>query len=233
MPEAANASADAGGDRQWQAAGPIEAPSRRPWTTLLLLLGVFSINYMDRQILAILAQPIKTDLALSDMQVGLLYGAAFAVLYATVGIPIARHADHANRTRIVNWSLVLFSLMSAACGLAANYWQLIAARIGVALSEGGTNSPSHSMIRIFTPSTGAAPPWRSFRSGRISASCSVFSSAAGSDNSGDCAQRSWSRGSWDSSSPFLLSFIFEKPIAKKNRPKLSPLPFRFAACFGR
>jgi predicted MFS family arabinose efflux permease len=151
LPEAANASTDARCDQQWAAADPIEFVSPRPWVTLSLLLGVFSINYMDRQILAILAQPIKTDLALSDVQVGLLYGAAFAVLYATAGMPIARHADRADRARIINWSLVFFSLMSAACGLAANYWQLIAARIGVAIGEGGTNPPSHSMISDLYP----------------------------------------------------------------------------------
>lgn len=118
---------------------------------LSLLLGVFTVNFMDRQILAILAQSIKVDLALSDTQIGLLYGAAFALLYATAGIPIARYADRSNRARVVNWSLVIFSVMSAACGIAANYGQLMTARIGVAIGEGGTNPPSHSMISDLYP----------------------------------------------------------------------------------
>ena len=119
--------------------------------TLTILVVTFALNFMDRQILAILAESIKRDLALSDTQVGLLYGLAFAALFATVGIPIARYADRSDRARIVTWSLVLFSLMSAVCGLAANYWQLIGARIGVAIGEGGTNPASHSMISDLYP----------------------------------------------------------------------------------
>jgi predicted MFS family arabinose efflux permease len=112
---------------------------------------VFAINFMDRQILAILVEPIKHDLGLSDTQVGLLYGLAFAVLYTTAGIPIARYADRGNRARIINGSLVLFSLMSAACGLATTYWQLLLARIGVAIGEGGTGPPSQSIISDIYP----------------------------------------------------------------------------------
>jgi MFS family permease len=119
--------------------------------TLLILLGVFSINFMDRQILAILAEAIKQELSLSDTQIGLLYGFAFAALYATAGIPIARYADRANRASIINWSLVAFSVMSAACGLAVSYWELIGARIGVAVGESGTNPPSHSIIADLFP----------------------------------------------------------------------------------
>ena len=119
--------------------------------TLGLLLSVFAINFMDRQILAILVEPIKRDLILSDTEVGLLYGLAFAVLYTSAGIPIARLADRANRARIINWSLVLFSVMTAACALAMSYWQLLVARIGVAIGEGGTNPPSHSMISDLYP----------------------------------------------------------------------------------
>jgi predicted MFS family arabinose efflux permease len=118
---------------------------------LLLLLSVFAVNFTDRQILAILVEPIKLDLVLSDTEIGLLYGLAFAALYTTTGIPIAMLADRTNRARIINWSLILFSLMTMACGLATTYWQLLAARIGVAIGEGGTNPPSHSMISDLYP----------------------------------------------------------------------------------
>jgi predicted MFS family arabinose efflux permease len=114
--------------------------------TLTILLSIFAINFMDRQILAILVEPIKHDLELSDTQVGVLYGLAFAVLYSTAGIPIARLADRWNRAWIINCSLVLFSVMTAACGLASGYWQLVISRVGVAIGEGGTNPPSHSII---------------------------------------------------------------------------------------
>lgn len=119
--------------------------------TLFILVGVFSINFMDRQILAILAEAIKQDLSLSDTQVGLLYGFAFAAVFATAGIPIARYADRADRARVINWSLVVFSVMSAVCGLAASYWQLIVVRIGVAVGEAGTSPPSHSVIADLYP----------------------------------------------------------------------------------
>jgi predicted MFS family arabinose efflux permease len=119
--------------------------------TLAVLLSVFAVNFTDRQLLAILIEPIKLDLTLSDTQVGLLYGFSFAVLYTTAGLPIAIFADRANRARIINWSLVFFSLMTVACGLAAGYWQLLTARIGVAIGEAGTNPPSHSMISDLYP----------------------------------------------------------------------------------
>lgn len=124
---------------------------RRRRLTLALLLCVFTMNFTDRQILAVLAEPIKSELRLSDTQLGLLYGLAFALLYTSAGIPIARLADRANRAWIVNGSLVLFSLMTAVSGLATSYWQLLAARIGVAIGEGGTNPPSHSMIADLYP----------------------------------------------------------------------------------
>jgi predicted MFS family arabinose efflux permease len=122
-----------------------------PRQTLAILLLVFAINFMDRQIIALLVEPIRNDLGLSDTQIGVLYGFAFAVLFVTAGIPIARVADRGNRARIINWSLVVFSLMTVVCGLATNYWQLMAARAGVAIGEGGTNPPSHSIISDLYP----------------------------------------------------------------------------------
>jgi predicted MFS family arabinose efflux permease len=119
--------------------------------TLGLLAGVFAINFMDRQIVAILSEPIKREFALSDAQVGLLYGFAFAVVYSAAGVPIARWADRGDRARIINASLAFFSLMTIACGLAASYAQLLAARIGVAVGEGGTNPSSHSLIADLYP----------------------------------------------------------------------------------
>ena len=119
--------------------------------TLAILLVVFALNFMDRQILAVLAEPIKRDLALSDTQVGLLYGLAFAVFYTALGIPLARLADRFDRARIITWSLAVFSLMTALCGAAASYWQLLLARVGVGVGEAGTNPPSHSMIADLYP----------------------------------------------------------------------------------
>ena len=137
-------------ESQTVAAAPAESRARRR-LTLALLLAVFALNFTDRQIIAILSEPIKREFGLSDAQVGLLYGLAFAVVYSTVGIPIARRADRANRARIITASLALFSLMTVACGLAVSYWQLVLARIGVGIGEGGTNPPSHSLIADLYP----------------------------------------------------------------------------------
>ncbi|MCL4798087.1 MAG: MFS transporter [Burkholderiales bacterium] len=137
------------GSQVFAAATP--EPHDRRRLTLALLLVVFTLNFTDRQIVAILSEPIKREFGLSDAQVGLLYGFAFAVVYSIVGIPIARWADRADRARIINASLALFSLMTVACGLAGSYWQLLLARIGVGVGEGGTNPPSHSLIADLYP----------------------------------------------------------------------------------
>lgn len=133
-----------------QALGAPQPVVWRP-ATLGLLLAIFAINFMDRQLVAVLSEPIKHEFGLSDAQVGLLYGFAFAVVYSIAGIPIARLADRGDRARIINASLALFSLMTIACGLAASYAQLLLARIGVAVGEGGTNPASHSLIAGLYP----------------------------------------------------------------------------------
>lgn len=116
-----------------------------------LLLAVFALNFMDRQILAILLQPIKQDLHLSDTQLGVLSGFAFALFYTTLGIPLAQRADRGSRSRIITWSLAVFSGMTALCGLATNFWQLALARFGVGVGEAGTNPASHSIIADLYP----------------------------------------------------------------------------------
>jgi len=111
-----------------------------------LLAIVYVFNFTDRQILAILMQPIKEDLLLSDTQLGLLSGIAFALFYVTMGIPIARLADRYNRVNIISISVFLWSLMTALSGLAANFTQLLMARIGVGIGEAGCTPPAHSLL---------------------------------------------------------------------------------------
>lgn len=124
---------------------------RRRTLTLALLTLTYFFSYMDRQILAILLELIKADLKLSDTQLGLLAGFAFAIFYAGLGIPVARYADKANRRNIIAVSLALWSLMTALCGLAQNFVQLLAARIGVGVGEAGSSPPSHSIIADLYP----------------------------------------------------------------------------------
>ncbi len=114
--------------------------------TLAILTAIFTISFMDRQILAILFEPLKREFELTDTQLGLLSGPAFVLFYTALGIPVALWADRGNRSRIIGLALVVFSTMTVLCGLAASFWQLLLARIGVAVGEAGTNPPSQSII---------------------------------------------------------------------------------------
>src|ERR1700748_2747190 len=98
---------------------------------LAMLTLVYVFNFIDRQVLVILQEAIKKELHLSDTQLGLLSGLAFAVFYVTLGIPIARIADKTNRRNTIAVSLSLWSIMTGCCGLARNFIQLLLARIGV------------------------------------------------------------------------------------------------------
>ena len=125
--------------------------TRYRWTVLVMLTLVYTFNFIDRQILVILQEPIKAELGLSDAQLGLLTGFSFALVYVTAGIPIAWLADRSNRRNIVAASLAFWSLMTALSGLVQNYGQLLAARIGVGVGEAGGSPPSHSMISDYFP----------------------------------------------------------------------------------
>lgn len=117
-----------------------------------ILLAVYTVNFIDRQILSILLDAIKADLGLSDQALGFLSGFAFAMFYATLGIPMALWADRGNRRNLIGWSLALWSGMTALCGLAQNFVQLAVARIGVGIGEAGCSPPAHSIISDYYPS---------------------------------------------------------------------------------
>ncbi len=118
---------------------------------LSVLVVVYTFNFIDRQILSILLEPIKADLGLSDTMLGMLSGFAFAAFYATLGIPIARYADKGNRRNLIALALAIWSAMTALSGLAQNFWQLLLARIGVGVGEAGCSPPAHSMISDYFP----------------------------------------------------------------------------------
>ncbi len=126
------------------------------WYALCLLTIVYSFNFIDRQLLAILQESIKADLSLSDSQLGLLTGFAFAIFYVTAGIPIARWADRGNRRNIVSLSLFIWSFMTALSGFVQNYAHLLMARIGVGVGEAGGSPPSHSIISDIFPAESRA-----------------------------------------------------------------------------
>jgi MFS transporter, Spinster family, sphingosine-1-phosphate transporter len=107
---------------------------------------VLAFNLVDRLALGILLQDIKIDLSLSDTQLGLLTGIAFALFYSILGIPIARWADRGNRVTIISVTTALWSVAVALCGLAGNFVQLLMIRVGVAVGEAGCLPPAHSLI---------------------------------------------------------------------------------------
>ncbi|WP_337185984.1 MFS transporter [Phenylobacterium sp.] len=116
-----------------------------------LLLLVYVINYVDRQVLSILVEPIRTELGLTDTQIGLLSGLGFALFYAAAGLPIARLADRTSRKGIIAGCLALWSGATALCGLAMNFPQLLVARALVAVGEAGAGPAGHSMLADIFP----------------------------------------------------------------------------------
>ena len=116
-----------------------------------ILVVVYTFNFIYRQILSILLESIKTDLGLSDTSLGFLTGFAFALFYATLGIPIAKYADKGNRRNLIALSIGVWSFMTALSGLAQNFFHLLFARIGVGVGEAGCSPPAHSMIADYFP----------------------------------------------------------------------------------
>lgn len=125
---------------------PFHASERYRLYVVWLLCVVYLFNHVDRQILAILIQPIKAEFGLSDTDLGLLGGVAFALFYSTLGIPIARYADRGNRKNIIAASLALWSLFTALTGLARTFWHLLLARVFVGIGEAGCSPPAYSII---------------------------------------------------------------------------------------
>jgi len=116
-----------------------------------ILALVYMFNFIDRQILAILLPSIKTEFDVNDTVLGLLTGTAFALFYVSLGIPIARYADRANRRNLIAWAVAIWSGMTALSGMVANIWQLALARIGVGIGEAGCSPPAHAMIADMYP----------------------------------------------------------------------------------
>src|SRR3954465_5269352 len=123
----------------------------RPGAILALLLLAYIFNYLDRQILGILAQPIKADLRLTDTQFGAIGGVAFALLFSALGIPLALLADRTRRSAVIGGALAVWSGFTALCGLAAGYGQLFLCRLGGGVGEAGGVAPSYALIADYFP----------------------------------------------------------------------------------
>lgn len=128
---------------------------------LNMLLLVYVLNFIDRGLLAVVARPLKAEIAISDTAWGFLTGFGFALLYTTAGLPLARYAETRSRVRIIAVCLAFWSVMTAACGLAADvaiggfviggFWVLLVCRVGVGLGEAGCTPPANSLIADYFP----------------------------------------------------------------------------------
>ena len=118
---------------------------------LAMLFLVGTINFVDRQMLAMLIEPIRADIPLSDTQFGLLTGLAFALFYAGMGVPVAILADRWNRVKLVAIACIIWSGFTAACGLVSSFWQLALMRFGVGAGEAGGTAPSVSVLADYYP----------------------------------------------------------------------------------
>lgn len=125
-------------------------PANRALVLAMLLL-VYTFNFLDRQILSILAQPVKASLGLTDTQLGMLGGLAFAALYSTLAIPLALLADRTSRSWVIALSLGVWSVFTALCGTAQSFGQMFAFRLGVGVGEAGGVAPSYALIGDYYP----------------------------------------------------------------------------------
>ncbi len=122
-----------------------------PAYVLFIMTLVYVVNYLDRQILGILNAPIQAEFHVSNFYIGLLNGTVFAIMYATLGIPLAMIADRVNRRNVIAVSLALFSVMTLLSGFAAKFWQLMLARFGTGIGEAGTSPSINSIIADLYP----------------------------------------------------------------------------------
>ena len=131
----------------------------RYYVLALLTLG-YVFNFVDRQVMTILIEPIKTEFGATDTQMGLLSGLAFALFYATLGIPVARLADRWSRRNVLAISMTTWSAITALCATATGFWHLLLLRIGVGIGEAGGTPPSQSLLADYFP-----PEKRAFAQG--------------------------------------------------------------------
>jgi predicted MFS family arabinose efflux permease len=123
----------------------------RAWWALAILCCVYVLNFLDRQLLSILAKPIQDDLGISDGQIGMISGLYFAVFYCVLAIPIGWLADRTHRVRVLSFSCALWSAATVACGLSSSYVQLALARMSVGVGEAGGVPPSYAIVSDYFP----------------------------------------------------------------------------------
>jgi MFS family permease len=126
-------------------------PRLYSWIVVAILVVILTSNYLDRTILALIIQPLRADLKISDTQVSLIGGLAFSVMYALAGIPVGRIADLWSRRNLIAIGVGLWSLMTAICGLTSSFWSLFAARMGFGIGEATMTPSSYSLVSDYFP----------------------------------------------------------------------------------
>lgn len=121
------------------------------WYVIFVLLLAQTFSFLDRMIMGLLVGPIRASFDISDTQYSLLAGLAFSLFYALMGIPLARIADSSNRRNLIAWGIVVWSMMTALCALAKNFWMLFFARMGVGVGEAALGPAAYSMITDYFP----------------------------------------------------------------------------------
>jgi predicted MFS family arabinose efflux permease len=127
-------------------AARVVRPGKGAWLALAILCLVYALNFLDRQLLSILAKPIQDDLGVTDGQLGKISGFYFALFYCAISIPVGWLADRSNRVRVLSLACALWSAATMACGFAASYPQLVLARMSVGIGEAGGVPPSYAII---------------------------------------------------------------------------------------
>lgn len=123
----------------------------RAWFAVGMLTGLYIFSYIDRTILTLLVAPIRHDLRITDTEVSLLHGFAFALFYTLVGLPLGRLADSRHRIGIISVGIFVWSVMTAASGFARSFWQLFLARVGVGVGEAALSPAAYSIITDYFP----------------------------------------------------------------------------------
>ncbi len=198
-------------------------------TYLLAILCVISaLNYYDRYLIGILVEDLKRDLALSDSQIGLLSGLAFAVVYSIASLPIAAYADRGFRVRVLGGAVAIWSLMTGGCGFAGGFWTLLLARFGVGVGEAGGAPTTHAII-----AETFGPKWRASALGTVGIAGALGTSAAFAVGGYIAAHYGWRWAFFAAAIPgMIVALIFALTVHEPRRAagaaQTAPLPVRTA-----
>jgi len=135
------------------------------WYVVAILTAAYALAYLDRVVLGLLLEPIANDLRISDTQASLLGGAAFAIFYITMGLPLGRLADRVNRRNLMMAGVACWSCMTVLCGLAGSFWHLFLARVGIGIGEAALTPAAHSLISDYFPPRERSAPLSTYMVG--------------------------------------------------------------------